>query len=124
MATSLLRQFKTAVQLRTGWRDVLDSWNVETVLVPPSCALAQALVLDPDWHAAFSDSKAIILLRTHPTVENAAISRETCRRSGKKVKKCFPEPSRICETKARTDDWFRTLVHTGSVYIRARRSLE
>jgi hypothetical protein len=71
---NLLRQFKTAMQLRTGWRDVLDSWKVEAVLVPPSCALAQALLLDTNWHTAFSDSKAIILLRTHPTVENAAIS--------------------------------------------------
>jgi hypothetical protein len=69
----LLRQFKTAVQLRTGWRDILDSWKVEAVLVPPSCALAEALLLDPNWHAAFSDSEAIILLRTHPAVENAAI---------------------------------------------------
>ena len=64
----LLRQFKTALQLRSGWRDILDDWKVEAVLVPPSCALAQALLLDPNWHAAFSDSKAIILLRTHPYV--------------------------------------------------------
>jgi hypothetical protein len=71
----LLRQFKTALQLRTGWQDVLDRWRVEAVLVPPSCALAQALVLDPNWHAAFSDSKAIILLRTHPApVERRAPS--------------------------------------------------
>jgi hypothetical protein len=70
----LLRQFTTAVQLRTGWRDVLDRWKVEAVLLPPSCALAQGLVLDPNWHAEFSDSKAIILLRTHPALENAAIS--------------------------------------------------
>ena len=60
----LLRQFKAAVQLRNGWRDVLDSWKVEAVLVPPSCALAQALLLDPNWHVAFTDSKAIILVRT------------------------------------------------------------
>jgi hypothetical protein len=69
----LLRQFKTAVQLRTGWRGVLDNWKVETVVVPPSCALAQVLLLDGNWKAAFSDSKAIILVRTQPTVENAAI---------------------------------------------------
>jgi hypothetical protein len=68
---SLLRQFKTALQLRTGWRDILDRWTVETVLVPPSCALAQALVLDPNWHATYSDSKAIILLRTHPRIGGA-----------------------------------------------------
>jgi len=73
-SNDLLRQFKTAVQLRTGWREVLDGWRVETVLVPPSCALAQALLLDPDWHAVFGDSRAIILLRTRPAVENASIS--------------------------------------------------
>jgi hypothetical protein len=67
----LLRQFKTAMQLRTGWRDVLDSWKVETVLLPPSCALAQALLLDPSWHATYSDSKAVILLRAHPRTGGA-----------------------------------------------------
>jgi hypothetical protein len=75
----LLRQFQTAVQLRTGWQDVLDSWKVEAALLPPSCALAQALLLDPNWQAAFRDSKAILLVRTpvrtlvrtHPAVENA-----------------------------------------------------
>ena len=68
----LLRQsIQTVVEIRTGWRDVLDRWKVEAVLVPPSCALAQALLLDPNWHAAFRDSRAIILLRTHPAPENA-----------------------------------------------------
>jgi len=72
----LLRQsIKTALELRTGWRDVLDRWKVEAVLVPPSCALAQALLLDPNWHAAFSDSKAIILLRKHPPSKALTFSR-------------------------------------------------
>jgi hypothetical protein len=62
----LLRQFKTAVQLRSGWEDVLDGWKVEAVLVPPSCALAQGLLLDSGWRTVFSDSQAIILLRTPP----------------------------------------------------------
>ena len=70
----LLRQFETAVRLRTGWRGVLDRWKVEAVLVPPSCALAQALLLDPGWHDAFSDSKAILLLRTKASIENAGAS--------------------------------------------------
>jgi hypothetical protein len=65
----LLRQFMTAVQLRAGWREVLDNWKVEAVLVPPACALAQALLLDSNWHTAFSDSKAILLVRRQPTVE-------------------------------------------------------
>jgi hypothetical protein len=70
----LLRQFKTAVYLRTGWRGVLDRWKVEAVLVPPSCALAQALLLDPNWHTGFRDPKAILLLLTEPTVENTGAS--------------------------------------------------
>ncbi len=68
-----LRQFMTTVQLRTGWREVLDNWKVEAVLVPPACALAQALLLDPNWHTAFSDSKAILLVRRVPTVKNAGV---------------------------------------------------
>jgi hypothetical protein len=72
----LLHQFETAVLFRTGWRDILDSWKVEAILVPPSCALAQSLLVDADWHAAFRDSNAIILLRTHPEAEKAAIFRE------------------------------------------------
>jgi hypothetical protein len=70
----LLHQFKTAVELRTGWRAVLDNWKVETVVVPPSCALAQGLLLDNHWKTAFSDPKAIILIRKQISVENAAIS--------------------------------------------------
>jgi len=70
----LLRQsIKTVPELRTGWREILDHWKVQVVLVPPSCALAQALLLDANWHAEFSDSKAVVLLRTHPAVEDSGI---------------------------------------------------
>jgi hypothetical protein len=61
---ALLSQFKTAIQLHSGWREVLDRWSVEAVLVPPGCALAQALVIDPQWQTAFSDAKALILHRS------------------------------------------------------------
>ena len=70
----LLRQFQTAVQLQTGWREVLDRWNVRTVLLPPYCALAQALVLDPNWHLEYGDSQALILLRTSRSSQKASIS--------------------------------------------------
>ena len=86
----LLGQFTTAVQLRTGWREVLDSWKVEAVLVPPACALAQALLLDPNWHAALSDSKAILLLRTQSAVENAGIFQRPIARGGYESEKMFP----------------------------------
>ena len=70
----MLHQFKTALQIRTGWREVLDRWKVETVLIPPSCALAQALLLDGRWKTAFRDPTAIVLVRTQSTRENVEIA--------------------------------------------------
>jgi hypothetical protein len=69
----LLRQFETAVLLQSGWKDVLDRWQVETVLVPPSCALAQALMLDAGWRSAYVDSQSAIFLRVPPGAESTAI---------------------------------------------------
>jgi hypothetical protein len=69
----LLHQFQTVVQLRNGWRDVLDRWNVQVVLIPPTCAAAQALLLDPQWYVAFSDPKATVLIRRHPPLQSVAI---------------------------------------------------
>jgi hypothetical protein len=86
----LYQSIKTVVELRTGWRDVLDRWKVEVVLVPPSCAVVQALLLDPNWHAEFSDSKSIVLLRTHPAIENSAIF-ERSRVGTAESEKMFPQ---------------------------------
>jgi hypothetical protein len=61
---------QTVPNLRTGWRDALERWKIEALLVPPTCAVAQALLLDPDWQAAFRDSKAIILLKRRPIDQN------------------------------------------------------
>ena len=72
----LLSQFTTVLHLHTGWQEVLSRWQIEAVLVPPSSAVAQALLLDPGWHAAYSDSKAVLLLRTRPGVD-ATLLRES-----------------------------------------------
>ncbi len=85
----LHQSIQTVVQIRTNWRDILDRWKVETVLVPPSCALTQALLLDPNWHVAFRDSRAIILLRTHPAPENTQ-NLESPPSGGKNSEKMFP----------------------------------
>jgi hypothetical protein len=61
---NLLKQFETTVSLHDGWREILDRWGVNTVLLPTNCALAQALMINPDWRLAFNDSKAIILVRS------------------------------------------------------------
>jgi hypothetical protein len=57
---------QTVTRLHTGWEQVLDSWNVQTILVPPSTALAQALSLDPRWNSAYRDRQAVVFVRVHP----------------------------------------------------------
>lgn len=69
----LLRQFQTAVQLRNGWRNVLDGWSVQAVLLPPYCALTQALLIDGNWHLEYRDSQSALLLRAPLPGENAAV---------------------------------------------------
>jgi hypothetical protein len=51
----------------------LTDWKVETVFVPPTSALAQALLLDPHWRTVFSDVQSIVLVRTHSAAESAEI---------------------------------------------------
>jgi hypothetical protein len=65
------------INLRTGWREIIERWNVDSVLLPRDCALAQALALDPAWRAPYGDSKAVVFVRRSSEVENASISPET-----------------------------------------------
>jgi hypothetical protein len=63
----VLRQFRAVMQLGNGWRSILDSWKIEAVIVPPSSAVAQALLLDTGWRMVFRDSQSVILLKDHPS---------------------------------------------------------
>jgi hypothetical protein len=61
----LLHQFRQVAELHDGWAKVLDQRGIQVVLVPPSGALAQGLLLDSRWHAEYQDSQAILFLRKH-----------------------------------------------------------
>ena len=67
----------TMINIRTGWREILDRWKVDSALLPPDCALAQALSLEPGWRVEYRDSRAIILIRRSPEVKSAVISLKT-----------------------------------------------
>jgi len=70
----ILQQFQTIVQLGKGWQATLEDWNVRTTMVPPNSALAQALLLDPQWTASYRDNQAIVLVRTRWGHETAEIT--------------------------------------------------
>lgn len=66
----VLHQFETVAQVRAGWREVVDGWKLQVVLVPLNSALAQAVMLDPGWRLQYRDSQAVLLVRSSPAGEN------------------------------------------------------
>jgi hypothetical protein len=74
---NILKQCDSAVQLHKGWRAALDDWNVQTVLIPPNSALAQALLLDPGWKAPYHDSQASIFARNRMSIPHGRLPATT-----------------------------------------------
>jgi|HubBroStandDraft_1064217.scaffolds.fasta_scaffold00004_15 hypothetical protein len=56
-----LDQFAATYQLKDSWRQPLERWKIDTVLVPPNSALATGLRSSPGWTVAYEDSQAVIL---------------------------------------------------------------
>jgi hypothetical protein len=53
-----------AVQsLAPTWRDVLDTWKIDTLIVEKSRALAQVLAVDPEFVVLYEDDGAIVARR-------------------------------------------------------------
>jgi len=88
----MLDQFKAAMQLRAGWHEILERWRVETVLIPSSSALAQALALDTDWRPTYQDSQAAVFRRAIPETGGGR-GRKSPSHQGKKVQKSLAELS-------------------------------
>ncbi|MGH7517785.1 MAG: hypothetical protein ACREOC_09980 [Gemmatimonadales bacterium] len=62
---TLFNQYIQIWNLDPGWRDVLDKWKIELVLVDPRSRLATELVREPDpgWRVWGCDSVAVLLER-------------------------------------------------------------
>ena len=88
----LLQQFQRAVQLQSGWREVLDGWGVRAVLMPRQAALSQALALDPGWHLEYGDGQAVLLLRQPRPSENSGYRTEKASPASEKSAKMSEEP--------------------------------
>jgi hypothetical protein len=73
----ILTQGETAVHLHEGWRAILDDWDVQTILIPPNSALAQALFLDPGWNAPYHDSQASIFVRNRMSIPHGRLPAAT-----------------------------------------------
>jgi hypothetical protein len=59
-----LHEFADTYGFKDGWRQTLERWNIQTVVVPVDSALATGLRNAPGWSVAFNDSHAIVLTRS------------------------------------------------------------
>ena len=67
----LLDQFAGAYQFKGAWRQTLQRWNIDTVLVPADSALATGLRSSPGWTVAYQDSEALVLTATPSRIGSA-----------------------------------------------------
>jgi hypothetical protein len=59
----IFRDYMHVSGLKPGWRDVLDRWNVDLVLVPAESSVAHELAREPAWHELYRDDIAALMQR-------------------------------------------------------------
>jgi hypothetical protein len=67
----MLRHFADTYQFKGAWRQALQSWDIDEVLVPADSALATGLRSAPDWTVLYEDAQAVVL-RSAPSAIGAA----------------------------------------------------
>ncbi len=60
---AFVREYLDAVNARGAWREILQKYNVQWVILPPTRPLAQELMRSPDWRQVFRDETAAVLFR-------------------------------------------------------------
>jgi hypothetical protein len=62
----LARDYLTVWEVRPGWREVLQRFDVDAALVPAGVPLARALAREAGWSVAHGDATAVLLVRAMP----------------------------------------------------------
>ena len=55
-----MRSYSLIEDMRPGWQHELDRWDVKTIIVSSSSALAKGLELEPKWKIWYRDSLATV----------------------------------------------------------------
>ena len=62
----IFRDYRHVAGLRPGWRDVLDRWHIDLVLVPADSGVTAELTRESEWRSLYRDDVAALLQRTRP----------------------------------------------------------
>ncbi len=57
----LFHDFADVYQFKGRWQQILHRWHIQTVIVPPTSALAVGLQSAPGWTVSYQDSQAVVL---------------------------------------------------------------
>jgi hypothetical protein len=60
---ALTQEYLDVQDVKPGWRDVLDRYDVQWILFPSDSALEQVLIASGNWDTVYRDSMAVILTR-------------------------------------------------------------
>lgn len=63
MGRPLMEDYKTATELKDGWRDVLERYEIDWVLISSNMALCRGLELLPQWRLAYEEEDARLYVR-------------------------------------------------------------
>ena len=64
MGDSIMNEYVDVVGLHSDWLDILNRHNVDYVVFEPDMPLTSALATQPNWHLVYSDSVAVIYIRS------------------------------------------------------------
>ena len=67
MGDTLLAQYADVNNLRADWSKILDEYRVDYVVFPIDTPLVSALDISSAWQRVYSDSMAVIFVRTGTT---------------------------------------------------------
>jgi hypothetical protein len=58
-----MREYFSAIAGEPGWRQLLDRYRVDWVMIAPDRPLARWLVIDPGWRELYRDGVAVVFVR-------------------------------------------------------------
>jgi len=64
---ALMIDFSDCYYLTDSWRKSLQSWDIQTVVLPPDAPLITALRSGPEWKQIYADPEAVILTKSQPS---------------------------------------------------------
>jgi hypothetical protein len=58
-----IEEYLEVYRVRKGWRDVLERYNVNSIIIEKDSTFATLLAESPDWQQVYADELAVVFIR-------------------------------------------------------------